>query len=96
MELQNIVYYAADAMVFITNSIIIMGTVSNPPIKMLIVSVYLFVIYIFGGVASYVVLFAVSFGMIFYRARWDAKMRKQVEAKEKEYKAKKRGYKNIY
>jgi len=96
MELQNIVYYAADAMVFITNSIIIMGTVSNPPVKMMIVSLYLFIIYIFGGAVSYVAVFALSFGMIYYRARWDAKMRKEVEAKEREYKAKKRGYKNIY
>ena len=82
-------------MVFITNSIIITGTVTNPPVKLMIVSVYLFIIYIFGGIGAYVVVFAISFGMIYYRARWDAKMRKAVDDKEKEYRAKKRGYKQI-
>jgi hypothetical protein len=95
MELQNLIYYATDAMVFITNSIIIMGTVTNPPVKMIFVSLYLFIIYIFGGIAAYAVVFCVSFSMIYYRARWDAKMRKEVENKEREYRAKKRGFRRI-
>jgi hypothetical protein len=95
MELENILYYAADAMVFISNSIIILGVVTNPPVKMLVVTIYLFIIYMLGGMAAYIIVFVSSIAFIIFRRRYDRKMQREVEDKEKEYMAKKRGTRYI-
>jgi flagellar biosynthesis component FlhA len=88
MELEQILFLVTDTIVFISNSIIILGTVTNPPVRMGIVTLYLFLIYLIGGWPSYVIAFACSIGMIVYRIRYEAKMKREVEeylAKQKRH-----------
>jgi len=95
MELLDGIKMAVGLLVYIANSAIIFVVVTNPLTRTIIISIYLFIIFLFGGTLSYIIVLANSITFIFLRRRHDRKMMQRVEQKLDEYSSRKRWNKKI-